>query len=164
MGCCTPPFLVTFRRSLISTTTRLCISYNSNPGGIRFGSAEIYDVLDMCFAQGLGVPPEHVVSDCVAVGQSLRGGVDERVVLFVKLLDGHVLGPELEKKIKSEIRARRTARHVPERVSGRSTRRSALRVFPSIFLRRDKVWLIRLPYLSGILSVRNLFWRSVRRL
>ena len=89
-----------------------------NPGGIRFGSAEIYDVVDMCFAPGTGVPPEQAVVDCLAVGQSIRGGVDERVVLFVKLSEGCVLGSELEKRLRSEIRARRTARHVPERVSG----------------------------------------------
>jgi acetoacetyl-CoA synthetase len=70
----------------------------------------------MCFAQVPGVPAEHVVTDYVAIGQSLRGGADERVILLVKLLDGHVLGPILEKAIKSEIRTRRTARHVPERV------------------------------------------------
>ena len=88
-----------------------------NPGGIRFGSAEIYDVVDMCFAPGPGVPRELVVLDCLAVGQSIRAGADERVVLFVKLSEGCKPGSELEKKLRAEIRTRRTARHVPERVS-----------------------------------------------
>ncbi|EJD01158.1 acetoacetate-CoA ligase [Fomitiporia mediterranea MF3/22] len=87
-----------------------------NPGGVRFGSAEIYDVVDMCFKPGPTTPPKHVVVDCLAVGQAINGGADERVILFIKLHDGYTCTPELEKRIKTEIRARRTARHVPERI------------------------------------------------
>ena len=90
--------------------------HSRNPGGVRFGSAEIYDVIEHCFA-----PPAthaaHTIVDCLAVGQSIAGGTDERVILFVKLLEGQVLTGELEKRIKTEIRARRSARHVPARVS-----------------------------------------------
>ena len=82
---------------------------------MRFGSAELYEVIDMCFA------PEashhaHAVADCLAVGQSIAQGADERVVLFVKLLEGETLSEELVKRIKHEIRARRSARHVPAKV------------------------------------------------
>lgn len=87
-----------------------------NPGGVRFGSAEIYDVIEHCFAPG-STHAAHTIVDCVAVGQSIAGGTDERVILFVKLLEGQVLTEELEKRIKTEIRARRSARHVPARVS-----------------------------------------------
>ncbi|OCB84825.1 acetoacetate-CoA ligase [Sanghuangporus baumii] len=87
-----------------------------NPGGVRFGSAEIYDVIDMCFIPGPTTPPEHVILDCLAVGQYINGGSDERVILFVKLQEGCTCTPELEKRIKAEVRARRTARHVPERI------------------------------------------------
>ncbi|KAL5507975.1 hypothetical protein ACEPAH_5593 [Sanghuangporus vaninii] len=87
-----------------------------NPGGVRFGSAEIYDVIDMCFIPGPTMPPEHVILDCLAVGQYINGGSDERVILFVKLQEGCTCTPELEKRIKAEVRARRTARHVPERI------------------------------------------------
>jgi len=55
--------------------------------------------------------------DCLAVGLTTNGGSDERVILFVKLPDGEKLSPVLEKKIKREIRLRRSARHVPARVS-----------------------------------------------
>jgi acetoacetyl-CoA synthetase len=83
-----------------------------NPGGVRFGSAELYDVLERAFS-----PPAGPVADCIAVGQTLPGGTDERVVLGVRLVAGVDLTPELEQSIKKEIRARRTARHVPAVVS-----------------------------------------------
>ncbi|KAI0677532.1 acetoacyl-CoA synthetase [Trametes maxima] len=86
-----------------------------NPGGVRFGSAEIYDVLEHCFAPA-ATHAAHTVVDCLVVGQSVARGTDERVVLFVKLLEGQALTPELEKRIKSEIRARRSARHVPAKI------------------------------------------------
>lgn len=92
-----------------------------NPGGVRFGSAEIYDVLDLCFsAQREGVDPaDAVVQDCLAVGQAIQGGADERVILFVQLTDGTTLTPALEGRIRAEIRKRRSARHVPARVRQR---------------------------------------------
>lgn len=54
--------------------------------------------------------------DSLAVGQKIEGGVDERVILFVKLLQEQTLSDELERRIKDEIRARRSPRHVPTRV------------------------------------------------
>ncbi|KIO29526.1 hypothetical protein M407DRAFT_70382, partial [Tulasnella calospora MUT 4182] len=83
-----------------------------NPGGIRFGSSEIYNVLDAAFSP---TSAYHIV-DCLVVGQSIQGGVDERVVLFVKLTDGRVLDDALCKAVKTEVRTRRTARHVPEKI------------------------------------------------
>uniref|UniRef100_D8PNZ0 AMP-dependent synthetase/ligase domain-containing protein n=1 Tax=Schizophyllum commune (strain H4-8 / FGSC 9210) TaxID=578458 RepID=D8PNZ0_SCHCM len=79
-----------------------------NPGGIRFGSAEIYEVVDHCF--------HGQILDCLAVGQSIADGTDERVVLFVKLAEDKMLDKSLEEAIKREIRARRTPRHVPSRI------------------------------------------------
>ncbi|KAL1747449.1 hypothetical protein HDZ31DRAFT_80433 [Schizophyllum fasciatum] len=79
-----------------------------NPGGIRFGSAEIYEVVDHCF--------HGQILDCVAVGQAIANNTDERVVLFVKLPEGKALDKSLEDAIKREIRARRTPRHVPSRI------------------------------------------------
>jgi len=93
-----------------------------NPGGVRFGSAELYDVIEACFQEGApGTRGDHVIVDCLAVGQSFVGNggagvVDERVILFVKLHDGCVCGDELRRRVKEEIRRRRTARHVPERI------------------------------------------------
>jgi len=82
-----------------------------NPGGVRFGSSEIYDVLDTCF-----VSADSPV-DAIVVGQKIDGGADERVVLFVKLPSGETLSHDLEQKIRAEIRKRRSPRHVPARVS-----------------------------------------------
>ena len=83
---------------------------------MRFGSAEIYDVLEQCFAP-TATHAAHAVADCLAVGQSVARGTDERVVLFVKLLEGQALTDELARRIKAEVRARRSPRHVPAKVS-----------------------------------------------
>lgn len=93
------------------------VQAHSNPGGIRFGSSELYDVVDACFSPGNTSDPALTIADCVAVGQSIGGGTDERVILFVKLPEGHTLSPALEKAIKTEVRMRRSPRHVPARVS-----------------------------------------------
>ncbi|PPQ94013.1 hypothetical protein CVT25_009861 [Psilocybe cyanescens] len=84
-----------------------------NPGGIRFGSSEIYEVLDLCFSHSAA---EFVVVDYLAVGQKTNGGADERVVLFIKLPPGQEMSSEFERKLKAEIRARRSPRHVPARI------------------------------------------------
>ena len=57
---------------------------------MRFGSAELYDVMDMCFGPD-STHHAHTVVDCLAVGQGIEQGTDERVVLFVKLLEGEEL-------------------------------------------------------------------------
>lgn len=72
-----------------------------NPQGVRFGSSEIYNVVETF--------PE--IADSLAVGQSWDG--DERVVLFVMMNDGHSLDDALMTKLKKTIRAERSARHVP---------------------------------------------------
>lgn len=84
-----------------------------NPGGVRFGSAEIYDVLDTCFSASAAPKPAHLIVDYLAVGQTFAHGNDERVILFVKLMPGETLSAELERKIREQIRVRRSARHVP---------------------------------------------------
>jgi len=87
-----------------------------NPGGVRFGSAEIYEVLETCFSEGIpNLTPEMTVVDSLCVGQ--RVDSDEQVILFVKLLPGIRLSDELVKAIAREIRSRRSARHVPAKVS-----------------------------------------------
>jgi acyl-coenzyme A synthetase/AMP-(fatty) acid ligase len=64
-------------------------------GGVRFGSSELYDTID-----GFG----HPIQDSLAVGQSMSGGTDERVVLFLQLAPGHTLDESLIKKVKAAIR------------------------------------------------------------
>lgn len=85
-----------------------------NPGGIRFGSSEIYDVLDFAFSKSTGA--QHLL-DFLAVGQKTDNGTDERVILFVKLSEDEHLSLDLESNIKAAIRERRSPRHVPSRVS-----------------------------------------------
>lgn len=91
-------------------------TFNRNPGGIRFGSSELYDVIDSCFSASPELSAEYTIVDCLAVGQVIDGGSDERVILFVKLLDGQKLSADLEKKIIAQVRSRRSPRHVPARV------------------------------------------------
>jgi len=99
--------------SLIFRPCRHLIRVCRNPGGIRFGSAEIYEVLDLCFTNS---GSEHI-SDYLAVGQMIDNGSDERVILFLKLPAGRELTLELEQTVRSEIRKRRSPRHVPAKVS-----------------------------------------------
>lgn len=80
-----------------------------NPGGIRFGSSELYDVINLCFSGE--------VTDCLAIGQAIDGGLDERVVLFLKLPHGQVLSHDLEQRVKSQIRQSLSPRHVPAKAS-----------------------------------------------
>lgn len=93
-----------------------------NPGGIRFGSAEIYQVLDLCFSPA-ATTPDLVIADALVVGQPINDGSDERVILFLQLLEGRTLHDNLIKRVKYEIRTRRSPRHVPARVSDERSRR-----------------------------------------
>ena len=72
-----------------------------NPGGVRIGTAEIYRQVEQF--------PE--VAESVVIGQDVGG--DVRVVLFVKMADGHVLTDELAVRIKAAIRGNCSPRHVP---------------------------------------------------
>jgi acetoacetyl-CoA synthetase len=72
-----------------------------NPGGVRIGTAEIYQELDRI--------PE--INEGLAVGQSWHS--DERIVLFVTLNNEHVLTHELKSKIKKAIRNNLSPKHVP---------------------------------------------------
>ncbi|KAF8709107.1 AMP-binding enzyme, partial [Rhizoctonia solani] len=83
-----------------------------NPGGIRFGSSEIYEVLDQSFSAGA----QPLILDSLVVGQSIQGGADERVILFVKLPEGETLSDDLRKRIREEIRKKRSPRHCPEKI------------------------------------------------
>ncbi|MCF8091672.1 MAG: acetoacetate--CoA ligase [Desulfotignum sp.] len=75
-----------------------------NPGGVRIGTAEISRRLDAM--------PE--LEDSVVVGQSWNN--DVRVILFVKLAEGYDLTEDLEAKIRADIRANASPRHVPAKI------------------------------------------------
>jgi acetoacetyl-CoA synthetase len=77
---------------------------------------EIYDVIEQSFSETNAPSVESVVLDCLAAGQKIQGGVDERVVLFIKLPEGHRLTQEFEEAIKAELRKKRSPRHVPAKV------------------------------------------------
>ena len=72
-----------------------------NPGGVRIGTAEIYRQVEQV--------PE--VLESVAVGQHVDN--DERVLLCVRLREGLTLDDALRERIKAQIRANTTPRHVP---------------------------------------------------
>jgi acetoacetyl-CoA synthetase len=75
-----------------------------NPGGVRIGTAEIYRQVEKL----------DEVLESIVVGQDWDG--DVRVVLFVVLKPGLSLDEALTKKIKAEIRANCTPRHVPAKI------------------------------------------------
>ncbi|MPN53812.1 Acetyl-coenzyme A synthetase [bioreactor metagenome] len=79
-----------------------------NPGGVRIGTAEIYRQVEQL--------PE--VLESLVIGQDWPPGRndDVRVVLFVKLAEGAVLDAALVERIKQQIRANTTPRHVPAKV------------------------------------------------
>ena len=72
-----------------------------NPGGVRIGTAEIYRIVETM---------EEVIEG-VVIGQNI--GDDQRVVLFLRVLDNVLFDETLVKKIKQQIRSRATPRHVP---------------------------------------------------
>ena len=75
-----------------------------NPGGVRIGTAEIYRQVEQL----------NEVVESLVIGQNWDN--DVRVVLFVRLRDGLSLDEALVKKIKMQIRANTTPRHVPAKI------------------------------------------------
>ena len=74
------------------------------PSGVRFGSAEIYNVLLMHFQE---------VEDALCIGRRRVTDSDETVVLFVKMASGQKFTHELVRRIQAVIRTQLSARHVP---------------------------------------------------
>lgn len=72
-----------------------------NPGGVRIGTGDIYQVLD-----GLSL-----VRDAVVVGQKWKG--DIRVILFVVPTAGGIIDDDAKREIRSEIRHKLSPRHIP---------------------------------------------------
>jgi acetoacetyl-CoA synthetase len=79
-----------------------------NPGGVRIGTAEIYRVVERI----------DEMEEAVAIGQLWPPDqpTDTRVVLFVKLREGHTLEEHLEERIRHDIRRHASPRHVPARI------------------------------------------------
>ncbi|KAL5336753.1 hypothetical protein BJX70DRAFT_268631 [Aspergillus crustosus] len=77
-----------------------------NPSGIRFGSAEIYNVIETQFS------PEIVDSLCV--GQRRPKDTDETVLLFLLMRPGHSVTAALTTRVKVAIEKALSKRHVPK--------------------------------------------------
>ncbi|OOV87542.1 acetoacetate--CoA ligase [Oceanospirillum linum] len=75
-----------------------------NPGGVRIGTAEIYRQVEKV----------DQVMESLCIGQDWED--DVRVVLFVRMKEGFSLNADIEKEIKSTIRANTTPRHVPAKI------------------------------------------------
>jgi acetoacetyl-CoA synthetase len=75
------------------------------PAGVRFGSAEIYNVVLEHFAEE--------VADALCIGRRRETDTDETVVLFLKMAEGHHISDDLVLKIKTAIKNSLSARHVP---------------------------------------------------
>lgn len=74
------------------------------PAGVRFGSAEIYNVLQENF-------PE--VEDALCIGRRRESDTDEIVVLFLKMAPRKQFSQDLARKIQTTVRTKLSARHVP---------------------------------------------------
>jgi len=75
-----------------------------NPGGVRIGTAEIYNQVEQM--------PE--IAEALCIGQNFDD--DVRVVLFVRLAAGVSLDDDLQGRIRQKIRTGCSPRHVPARI------------------------------------------------
>ncbi|OJU06328.1 MAG: acetoacetate--CoA ligase [Rhizobium sp. 63-7] len=75
-----------------------------NPGGVRIGTAEIYNQVEQM----------EEVAEALCIGQDWDD--DVRVVLFVRLAPGVTLTDDLVKAIKTRIRTGASPRHVPAKI------------------------------------------------
>jgi acetoacetyl-CoA synthetase len=75
-----------------------------NPGGVRIGTAEIYRIVDEFPA----------VAESCAIGQNFDG--DTRIVLCLRLNEGHRLDDALAASIRDALRRQASPRHVPARI------------------------------------------------
>lgn len=75
------------------------------PSGVRFGSAEIYNILLKHF-------PDQV-EDALCIGRRRATDTDETVVLFLKMKEGVAFSEKLVGEIKAVVRKELSARHVP---------------------------------------------------
>ncbi|KAK4137184.1 acetoacetate-CoA ligase [Trichocladium antarcticum] len=75
------------------------------PAGVRFGSAEIYNVLTRFFAAE--------VEDAVCVGRRRDEDRDETVCLFVVMAEGRVFDEGVGRRIAAVVRRELSPRHVP---------------------------------------------------
>ncbi len=75
-----------------------------NPGGVRIGTAEIYQTVER-FEE---------VEDSLVIGQPWNN--DERIILFVKIKNGHEMSDELTQSIQTSIKKSCSPRYVPKKI------------------------------------------------
>ena len=75
-----------------------------NPGGVRLGTAEIYNVVEKF----------NEIQESIVIGQSWKN--DIRIILFVVLNAGYNLSDEIKDKIKKAIKSHASPRHVPSKI------------------------------------------------
>ena len=75
-----------------------------NPGGVRIGTSEIYQILDSL----------NYIEDSLLVCQ--KWDDDERIILFLKLIKNTVLSADMIKDIKIHIKTKCSPRHVPSKI------------------------------------------------
>ncbi len=75
-----------------------------NPGGVRIGTAEIYNVVEKL----------DEIKESIVIGQKWNN--DIRIVLFVLLNKGYKLTAEIKDKIKKKIKISASPRHVPNKI------------------------------------------------
>lgn len=78
-----------------------------NPSGIRFGSSEIYAIVEASRFTA------HI-SDSLCVGRRRPQDQDEEVFLFLVMKQGHILTAELRQELRQAIRNALSPRHVPK--------------------------------------------------
>ncbi|KAK0269875.1 hypothetical protein LTR35_014551 [Friedmanniomyces endolithicus] len=80
-----------------------------NPSGIRFGSGEIYAIVE-------AAPYNTRISNSLCVGRRRPNDTDEEVFLFLVMSPPHRLTPQFRADVKAGIRNALSARHVPKYV------------------------------------------------
>lgn len=79
-----------------------------NPSGVRFGSSEVYSILENEFA--------NEISNSICVGQRRPRDSDETVMLFVLMRPGVPFTKKMVDDVKAAIRSGLSPRHVPKYV------------------------------------------------
>lgn len=103
-----------------------------NPSGIRFGSADIYAVLEKHFPT--------TIAESICVGQRRPEDLDESVVLFVLMKKPGSLNKGLVSDIRAVIARELTKRHVPKYIFE----------VPEIPVCKETVLFFPFPYLLGM--------------
>ncbi|KAF2094110.1 acetoacetate-CoA ligase [Rhizodiscina lignyota] len=78
-----------------------------NPSGIRFGSGEVYAIVE-------GPDFNAEIADTLCVGRRRAHENDETVFLFVKMLPGKPFTEEIRQKLRTAIAKGLSSRHVPK--------------------------------------------------